>query len=76
MTLCSQGVCGPFSNHICSLYNNHMKYARGHNTVMYKVHGNIQEADFSHEGDLVALLKSLDYKGFKQVCVPRFSFVS
>lgn len=41
---------------------------------MYKVHGNVQKADFSHEGDLVALLRSLDFtffaiKGFKQVCV-------
>lgn len=41
---------------------------------MYKVHGNVQEADFPHEGDLAALLRSLGFiffaiKGFKQVCV-------
>lgn len=62
-----------FVIHLISLCNNHIQYVKGHNRIIYKVHDNTQEINFSHEKDLTTLLKILDVKLYattvcKQVC--------
>lgn len=59
--------------YLISPYNNHIQYVKAHNRIIYKVHGNSEETNFSHERDLVILLKILVIifyatNVFKQVC--------